>query len=288
MFLKGNFIDHGYTCAAAFAGEARYFHHVAPFLTDSVRQPVAHFAAIDETGQAIVLLEDLTLRGARFGDCEQPLDVDTVADGVRQLAAMQGRFWQGNGLQEFEWLTDIASVAGLMRFLVQPEHFDDYINRERAGFLTPALRERVSIEAALQAMFEAHRALPTALVHGDAHLGNTFRDRDGNLGFCDFQAIGRGPYIWDVTYFITGALDPRDRRASERDLLELFLGELRRNGAEDVPSLDDAFLAHRRQMMHGYLNILTPVQMQPDRFAVAMGTRFATAMDDLDTLGSLR
>ncbi|BBZ14961.1 hypothetical protein [Mycobacterium branderi] len=39
-------------------------------------------------------------------------------------------------------------------------------------------------------------------------------------------------------------------------------------------------------MMHGYLNILTPVEMQPDRFAVSMGARFTSAMEELDTLGS--
>jgi hypothetical protein len=33
-------------------------------------------------------------------------------------------------------------------------------------------------------------------------------------------------------------------------------------------ALDEAFLAHRRHMMHGYLNILTPVEMQElDTFA---------------------
>lgn len=65
------------------------------------------------------------------------------------------------------------------------------------------------------------------------------------------------------------------------------VGELRRQGADEVPDLDAAFLAHRRHMMHGYLNILTPVEMQPDRFAVSMGQHFAAAMEDLDTLGSL-
>ncbi|MEU6562996.1 phosphotransferase [Nocardia nova] len=285
MFLKGNFVGHEFTAAAAFAAEALYYRHLAGVLDGEVTQPRAHFAGLDEQGQAIVILEDLARRDARFGDCEEPLDVDTVADGVRQLAAIQGKFWNGRGLDEHDWITDVASVAALMSFLVQPQHFDAYIARERASFLTGSLRERRKIESALQAMFEADKALPRALVHGDPHLGNTFRT-DGTVGFCDFQAIGRGPYIWDVTYFMTGALEPADRHASERDLLSLYLDELRRAGADDVPTLDAAFSAHRQHMMHGYLSILTPVEMQPDRFAVAMGRRFAAAMEDLDTLRS--
>jgi hypothetical protein len=109
----------------------------------------------------------------------------------------------------------------------------------------------------------------------------------GRLGFYDFQAMGLGPYVWDVTYFITGALHPDDRSGNERDLLQTYLDGLRQAGVADVPTLDDVFLAHRRHMMHGYLNILTPVEMQPDRFAVHMGARFVAAMADLDTLGSL-
>lgn len=86
---------------------------------------------------------------------------------------------------------------------------------------------------------------------------------------------------------MTGALI-EDRRALERRLLDGYLDELRAHGVTDVPSRDDAFAAHCRQMVHGYLSILTPVEMQPDRFAVAMGKRFATAMEDLGTLDSLR
>jgi aminoglycoside/choline kinase family phosphotransferase len=287
MFLKGNFIDHEFTSAAAFAGEVNYFSDIAHRLTDVLTQPAAYFAETDEHGQAIVLLEDLIARDVQFGDCEHTLSVDTVADGVRQLAAVQARFWKGAGLEGADWLVDVSTVATLMQFLVQPEHFEGYISRERARFLSAPLRNQERIEAALSAMFDSDRALPKSFVHGDAHLGNTFCDADGKLGFCDFQAVGLGPYIWDVTYFMTGSLDPEDRSRAERDLLSAYLEELARNGVEDPPSFDETFLAHRRHMMHGYLSILTPVEMQPDRFAVSMGARFAAAMEELDTFASL-
>lgn len=286
MFMKGDFIDHDFTSAAAFAGEALYFTHIADLFRDDIRQPHAYFSGLDDEGQAIVILEDLAARGARFGDCERPLDVEAVSDGVRQLAALQAKFWTGEGLDKHDWITDVTSVATLMAFLVQPDHFDEYIELDRAAFLSEPLRDRARVEAALTNMFATDEALPKAFVHGDPHIANTYLDAEGQLGFCDFQAVGRGPFIWDVTYFLTGALEPDVRSNSERELLSHYLDELRRGGVGDVPDLDTTFLAHRRHLMHGYLNILTPTQMQPDRFAVAMGRRFAAAMEDLDTLGS--
>jgi aminoglycoside phosphotransferase (APT) family kinase protein len=132
-------------------------------------------------------------------------------------------------------------------------------------------------------MFAADETLPTTLVHGDPHLGNTFREPDGRIGFVDWQGAAVGAYIWDATYFLTGALTVEDRRGAERDLLRLYLDRLA-GGVVEAPGFDDAFLAHRRHMMHGFLSILTPDQMQPDHFARAMGLRFAQAADDLETL----
>lgn len=285
VYLKGNFITHGYTTQAAFRGETAYFAEFASRLRSSVNQPVGYFAGMDDAGQALVLIEDLTRRPVTFNDCEAPLTVDQVADGVEQLAAMHATFWSV-ALSSHAWMSDQSALAPLMMYFVQPEHFDDYINRERAAFLPDSLTDRARIATALAAMFDSDELAAKTLCHGDAHLGNTFLDAEGRIGFLDFQAVGRGPYIWDVTYFLTGALAPEDRRSAERDLLDHYRDALRKHGVDDAPGRDAVFLAHRQHMMHGYLNILTPVEMQPDRFAVSMGQRFAMAMEDLDTLGS--
>jgi aminoglycoside/choline kinase family phosphotransferase len=285
VYLKGNFVAHGYTADAAFRGEASYFADFAERLRGALNQPRAYFVGIDGAGQALIVMEDLTRRPVTLNDCESPLTVEQVADGVAQLAAMHAAFWADDKLGA-DSISDLSSVAPLMMFLVQPDHFDDYISRERAAYLPGALKNREGIAAALSAMFHCDRQLPNTLCHGDAHLGNTFLDPDGRVGFLDFQGVGRGPYIWDITYFLTGALTPEDRRNSERDLLDWYRNALHANGVAEAPSREEIFLAHRQHMMHGYLNILIPVEMQPDRFAVSMGKRFATAMLDLDTLAS--
>lgn len=41
-------------------------------------------------------------------------------------------------------------------------------------------------------------ALPHTVVHGDAHLGNLIRGRDGTVVVCDFDAVSLGPAEWDL------------------------------------------------------------------------------------------
>ena len=41
--------------------------------------------------------------------------------------------------------------------------------------------------------------LPAGPVHGDAHVGNLMRDRDGVIHLIDFEAFAHGPREWDVT-----------------------------------------------------------------------------------------
>jgi Ser/Thr protein kinase RdoA (MazF antagonist) len=164
--------------------------------------------------------------------------------------------------------------------------FDRYIGRLDGSVLGP-LADREVVAGALERMFATDAGLPRTLVHGDPHLGNTYRERGGRPGFLDWQFVGIGPFVWDVSYYLTGALDPKDRRDSERDLLSAYRGRLRAFGV-DAPSEDEIWLAHRRHLVHGFLSLLTPEESQPESFAVTMGTRFAIAANELDTVGALR
>ncbi|MBL7502095.1 aminoglycoside phosphotransferase family protein [Frankia sp. CNm7] len=48
--------------------------------------------------------------------------------------------------------------------------------------------------------------LPTAVVHGDAHLGNLIRAPDGRVLLCDFDSVSVGPAEWDLVPVAVGAL----------------------------------------------------------------------------------
>ena len=66
--------------------------------------------SIDEADEDFILvMEDLTARGADPRDATRPLTVEQAADGVRGLARMHGRFW-GQRSQ-----TARAGLAGAVR-----------------------------------------------------------------------------------------------------------------------------------------------------------------------------
>lgn len=285
LLLKGSFADHEFATGDLSAVEAQFYRDIAPILDGTVNRPDGYFGRVDSTGRAVVLMEDLTARGATFGEATAAATVDEVSQGVEQLAALHAQFWKPAALQPFPWLGRIADIIAIMRFLVSPDHFARYIHRAPDG-IAPGLTDCATVGAALETMFATDDDLPQTLVHGDPHLGNTFRERDGRPGFLDWQFVGRGPAIWDVTYYLTGALDPADRRAAERDLLTLYRSALHARGV-DAPSGDELWLAHRRHMLHGYLSLFTPEDSQPESFATTMGKRFACAATELDTLGAL-
>ena len=285
MLLKGSFAQHEFATGDLSAVEARFYRDIAPLLGDEVNLPIGYFGGVDANGRAVVVMEDLTDREVEFVEATDAVAVDEVAQGIEQLAALHARFWQPDTLRPFPWLGRISDIVAIMRYLVSPGHFAHYIHRSCDG-IDPALTDCTSVAAALEAMFATDEALPQTLVHGDPHLGNTFRERDGGPGFLDWQFVGQGPSIWDVTYYLTGALDPADRRSAERDLLELYRQGLTARSVA-APSTDDLWLAHRRHMLHGYLSLFVPVESQPESFAVSMGERFGIAATDLDTIGAL-
>ena len=285
MLLKSSFATHEFAAGDLSTTEAQFYRDVAPLVDASVNRPVGYFGGVDATGRAVVLMEDLTDRLADFGEPTVPVSVDEVAQGIEQLAALHAQFWDPTALQPFPWLGRTADIIAIMRFLVTPEHFARYIHRAPNG-IDPKLRDRAIIAAALEEMFVIGAGLPQTLVHGDPHLGNTFRERDGAPGFLDWQFAGEAPYIWDVTYYLTGALDPADRRMAERDLLDIYRRSLSVHGV-DAPSADVMWLAHRQHVLHGYLSLFVPPESQPETFAVTMGERFALAATDLDTISAL-
>src|SRR5262249_14328496 len=106
---------------------------LAPMLDDSVNLPMAYFGGGDATGRAVVLMEDLTDRGAEFGEATAAASVDEVALGIEQLAALHAQFWKPAALQRFPWLGQTTDIIAIMRFLVTPDHFERYIHRAADG-----------------------------------------------------------------------------------------------------------------------------------------------------------
>src|SRR3546814_12901831 len=91
---------------------------------------------------------------------------------------------------------------------------------------------------------------PVTLLHGDAHVGNTYVLPDGSVGFLDWQVVRRGCWSQDVGYFLVGALTQDDRREHERALLQIYADALEVPIAT-CPSPDALWLHYRASAAYG-------------------------------------
>jgi aminoglycoside phosphotransferase (APT) family kinase protein len=139
---------------------------------------------------------------------------------------------------------------------------------------------------AIEALWAWDAARAVCRVHGDAHLGNTYLDRDGSPGLLDWQMTGLGHWAFDVGYFIANALAPADRRATERDLLSYYLDRLGEHGG-CPPPFEAAWEAYRRHMVHGLFHTANADEMYPEDVNCTVIERHSIATRELDTLNLL-
>ena len=60
---------------------------------------------------------------------------------------------------------------------------------------------------------------PATFLHGDTHIGNTYRTAAGRVGITDWQCSLFGHWSYDVSYLIASILTVEDRRRWEQELL---------------------------------------------------------------------
>ncbi|KAL5593310.1 hypothetical protein FOBRF1_012412 [Fusarium oxysporum] len=91
------------------------------------------------------------------------------------------------------------------------------------------MEDRERMTAAFKALWASDSKMK-GIVHGDAHIGNTFISPTGEPGFLDWQVIHATSALHDVAYFIGGSMLIQDRRAHEKDLLQSYLSALKHTG----------------------------------------------------------
>jgi hypothetical protein len=104
----------------------------------------------------------------------------------------------------------------------------------------------------------------------------------------------RGNWALDVAYAMTSALTVENRRAWERDLLEVYLDQLKRSGGPAELDSEEVWLRYRQQVFHGLIFWLYTIgygklqpAMQPDDVSRINLERMTNALVDLDSLTSV-
>jgi hypothetical protein len=231
----------------------------------------AFFAAATDRRRlaAVVVMEDVTLRGGRPNSALAPLSAEQVAAGLDELARLHAAFWDAP-LPPFvrPWRLGPAwapvARAGFVHALR---------TLRRAGH--PLGVGAGEIERGFRAWARIAAAGPPTLLHGDPHPGNTYTV--GNtVGFYDWQLVRSGSWVHDVGYFLISSLAVADRRAHERALLAGYLDALGRRPA-------DAWRLYRATPVFGlgsWLQTWAAGTFQPRDVCLATIERFAAALHD--------
>jgi hypothetical protein len=284
--LKSNWsegFDSGDICEL----EARFYFYIRDAL--GVPAPACYYADwdADGSGQGVVMMEDLVSLGGIFGHSTQHIGIDGVARGLEGLAVLHGNWWGSPELDRHTWLqtsmvaqVDIGQLEFLWRFIE--------LNLDKPAYdrLAPQWmkedRQRFAQLFNKLIAYEQAQTGPRGVVHGDAHLGNSYLRPDGNRIWIDWQLVRKGRPWRDVTYFMLGSLTIDERRQSERDLLRHYREHLVATGAKDVLNLDQIWEEYRRWPAYG-MQSWASNQDEWGQIGLPMVERFFAAAEDLDT-----
>jgi len=263
--------------------EASFYDRLANTL--KLRTPEVHGVSLDDdTGQFVLLLEDLVTSGCTVSDGTVGVTPDSAAVALEELAELHVRYEDpARRAADAPWVERAGPgsdyAIGMLRYGM--EH-----HREKLDDAFCAVAERyIADRMSLQAVWHSG---PQTIVHGDPHLGNVFDDH-GRTGFLDWGMVMVSTPMRDVSYFLTMAMDVEARRTHERDLLRHYLDAR----GDDHLSFDQAWLAHRQQSAYlvpaSCQVVLFPEDATPGRkvFAQAFLDRAMAAVEDLEPLAAL-
>jgi hypothetical protein len=268
--------------------EARLFAAAVPL---AVEHPLVYRSIVDWLHLDFLLaMEDLLERGADPRDATRPMSVEQVANGMRGLARLHSQFWGMSARTHPRlrfvktWKPTKGWQVGLRARIP--------IGLQRGAQELPAEVTRFKADEILD-FWTAYVASLTrgtmTLLHGDAHIGNTYLLPNGIVGFLDWQVVRWGEWSQDAGYFLVSALTPADRRAHQRSLLEEYRLALE-IPKDECPSAETVWRRYRATPAYGlaiWLSTLGTDGYQSRDVSLTLAQRFSSAFLELDSLSAL-
>lgn len=243
--------------------------------------PDVYSVIIDEPAlDWLVVMEDVSLRGADPRDATRPMTPDQAAAGCRALGRLHSRY-AGFDDDRLGWVQTWAPTEGFAYGL----RLRTPTGIERAGNDLPAEVAKLSGDEVVDiwARYVALLHRQPTLLHADAHVGNTYVLPGDDVGFLDWAVCRRGHWSQDIGHFLQGAITIEDRRSYDRAILADYA---RSTGID----LEEAFTWYRASAAYGlaiWLSTLGTDGYQSREISLALATRFADAFVDLDCLDAI-
>ena len=268
--------------------EAEAYRRLHPELSEVM--PELYGAASNGRGQAVVVLEDLSVREAVFPPLEHGATAGQALAVAGALATVHRKFWQSPRFDaDLAYLGPTRSRNTrfgphswhLLRTI--PKDFNDIAPPEIRAKAKMLIKHRWAIAALM-------RTYPHTLIHGDTHLGNICFVGDRPVLF-DWQVTSCGPAVKDLAYFAATSIDSDTRRAVDIDLVRTYVEELNADGITRL-TFDDAWESYQLFAFTAYIAAGVTAafgrRLQGEAPTRAGLDRAVQALRDFDSLGLLR
>lgn len=292
VWLKTGFENHSHEIGqeTVYAGEVYYYARVAGrYDTQSPHCFYTHHEP--DTGNSVIIMEDILPKGPSFFEPVKPLTPDVCAIALATLARIHASSWNSEFLVTDAWLSSGGAYthSNVVGWLYSDDNWALMSELPRFQVLPQALRNRDLLRDTHIRLLGAWResASPFCLSHGDAHVGQGYQLPDGSVNFLDWQCIMKNSWANDVAYFMISALSVEDRRACQQDLLRGYLGALQARGAA-TPDFAEAWRLYKAYAFHGLGWVFCKPEMQNEDNCSAIGDRFAAAVTDLEAIRAVQ
>jgi hypothetical protein len=273
-------------------GEVGFYRDFRPQL--EMEAPRGYWACVaPRSMRSMIVMEDVVAtRQAEFNMSGDAVTQEQMASLLLGLARLHARFWRDASLKQHHWLRDTPTYLGDNHRFLRMAHWAG-VGMDAAPELIPAsVRGRIDDiwAGVVRRNAQDARDGDATLLHGDAHIAQTYRTGDGAMGFCDWQVMLRGSWAWDVSYIMSTGLEVADRRDWERALLASYIEQLAAAGG---PALDPAAAwdAYRAHIPYAFLAWAFTIghnrmgqAVQPELTTRRLVERTASAMADLESI----
>ncbi|MFM7537504.1 MAG: phosphotransferase [Acidimicrobiales bacterium] len=251
-----------------------------------VRVPRAYANLADPAaGWWALVLEDLA--PMRPGDQVLGADAATARVAVEQIARFHAHFYR-RSLDDLAWMPPLIGPMTQMVVPMFESSWPAFVEQYGAKVPERALRWTEAFAPKVPAWMETYASVPVTVVHGDYRLDNLFFGDAGEFAMIDWQMPMRVPGSSDLVYFLLTNLTAVVRRAHERELIELYIDTLRRNGiGEDLLPGEIVRRGYREgALLYAVMFVSTVgyerANARGEAFFDALVGRTFTAVDDLD------
>ena len=246
-----------------------------------VRTPTCYWAGHDQaTGAYAVVLEDVApaVQGDQMAGCS----VDEAAAALAEQALLHGPRWGDTSLRGLPWLGGREGsgngASGAMGAFV-PGFLDRYAPR-----LSPDVVELIQRFVGVARGYGQGWNGPRTIVHRDFRNDNLMFGGE-RVCVLDWQTVGLGAALSDVSYFLGGSLLPDDRQANEDALVREYHGQLVAQGVDR--SWDDCWTDYRTFAFDGlimavFASMLVTRTDRGDEMFIAMADRAGRHALDLE------